>query len=299
MKQLVIGKGTYSSLTDYNNLVDLEEGAIGLYNLSTGELITSSAELVNNFVVVTGRKEGLVPRHFSEVDVKTLTVQKAEYTEGSIFSASITIPETEKGKEYTVIVAKCGTVFNERNKWTFSSVAKGTSAEDVATDLVKRINANTISSGVKAENSGAALTITAVKEGDNYELVGADELFGVEVTINTKGVNATLDKAYIQDLASRCAAGKGFNYLAEDGKEIYPGYPEEVSSDKYVLYSLRFAVPRVSAKQRDEVVYQTLHIAIPEDGAAVSTLDSMFGTTTATGAAEVSEVNEDDENTGV
>ena len=293
MKQLIIGKGTYSSKTNYNDILGLEDGVIGLYDLTTGKLITTKAELVNNFAVVTGRKEGLVPRHFSEVDVKSLTVQKAEYTEGATFNGKITIPTTEKDKEYTIIVAKCGTVFNERNRWTFSSRAKGTSAEDVAKDLVKRINANTINSGVKATNSGSEITITSVKEGVNYELIGADELIGVTPSIITKGTPATLDKAYVQDLASRCAAGKGFNYLSEDGKEIYPGYPEEVANDKYILYTLRFAVPRVAAKQRDEVVYQLLHIAVPTESAIVSTLDSIFNPT------EVETVNEEDEPTGV
>ena len=78
-------------------------------------------------------------------------------------------------------------------------------------------------------------------------------------------------------MASRCAAGKGFNYTGEDGKEIYPGYPEVVSEDQYVLYTLRFAVPRASAKQRDEVVYQIVHIAVPVGAAAITTLDTIFG----------------------
>ena len=79
------------------------------------------------------------------------------------------------------------------------------------------------------------------------------------------------------DLASRCAAGKGFNYTAQDASEIYPGYPEEVEDTTYTMYTLRFAVPRVAAKQRDEVVYQIVHIVVPSAATVVTTLDTIFG----------------------
>ena len=45
----------------------------------------------------------------------------------------------------------------------------------------------------------------------------------------------------------------------------------------YVLYTLRFAVPRVAAKQRDEVVYQIVHLAVPVGSASIATLDVILG----------------------
>lgn len=285
MKQLIICKNKdYASNAQHDNLLEMEEGSLALFSLSDFRVIHAANELIKgNFAVVLGRGNNKMPIYFPEVDVRTLKVAKGEWEDGKKFTATITIPTTEKGKEYTVVITKTGTVFNERANWTFTSIAKDTLASKVAEDIVKQINANTNNLGVTATNTGGAITIEAVKLGDNFNVLGADELMMTTVDI-TEGKKAVLDKAYIQDLASRCAAGKGFNYLAEGGKEIYPGYPEVVEDDKYVLYSLRFAVPRVSAKQRDEVVYQTLHIAVPmtnitttTESGLISMLDSIFG----------------------
>lgn len=284
MKQLIICKAaaTYATGKTYNDLSTFANGAIGLFKPSDGSLISTAAELTENFAVVYGRGTDKAPIHFPEVDVKSLKVEKATYQAGSTFTAKITVPTTVKGSHYTIIIAKRGVVFNERNRFTVTSMAKGTAAADVASDLVKQINANTYNSGVSATSSAGVITITAKEIGTSYEVIGADELTGVAPTSVTTGKKAMLDKAYIQDLASRCAAGKGFNYLAEDGKEIYPGYPETVDSTQYVMYTLRFAVPRVAAKQRDEVVYQILHIAVPVGSTAITTLDAIFGDTMAT-----------------
>ena len=156
-------------------------------------------------------------------------------------------------------------------------MATTTTAADVAKKIVSQINGNKYNLGVEASNTGGAITITALEAGKDFEVLGADELSNVAPTEVTHGKKAELDKADIQDLASRCAAGKGFNYTGDDGKEIYPGYPEVVDEEQYTLYTLRFAVPRVSAKQRDEVVYQTVHIAVPVGATAITTLDTIFG----------------------
>lgn len=287
MKQLIIGKNiAYPSGVTFEDLTQLSEGAVGVFDLGTSSLVSSKAGLVNNFAVACGRGENKMPICFPEVDVKTLRVTKASYEAGVKFTSTITVPTPEAGKEYTVIISKHGVVFNERSNWTFTALAKSTIAADVAAEIVRQINANSHNSGVTAENTAGAITVTAVKEGDNYTLTGADELIGVKPTSTTEGKVAILDKAYVQDLASRCAAGKGFNYTYADGDSIYPGYPEVVDSDKYVLYTLRFAVPRVSAKQRDEVVYQILHIAVPYGSASIATFDAVFSIDSLTGSSD-------------
>lgn len=279
MKQLIISqKKAYATEVTYNDITKVAEGTLAIFNLSDGSLVSKASDIKGNFAVVCGRATGKMPLHFPEVDAKSLTVEKAEYKAGTTFTGKITVPTTEKGKHYTVIIAKCGVVFHERNRWTYTSMAKSTTAADVAADIVKQINANSHTSGVKATNTGGAITITALEVGPNYNIIGADELTGVKPTEMTVGAPAMLDKAYVQDLASRCAAGKGFNYAADDGKEIYPGYPEVVDENSYTLYTLRFAVPRVAAKQRDEVVYQLLHIAVPTGSGSIATLDTIFGT---------------------
>lgn len=285
MKQLIIAKNKAyaTSAVKYTDISAVEDGVLAIFTPNNGKLVTSAADLKSNFAVVCGRGEGKMPLHFPEVDVRSLTVEKAvpdDSTKGSLFSATVVVPATEKGEEYTVILAKTGVGFHERNRWTYTALAKSTTAADVAKALADSINANTHTTGVKAEVTigTSTLVLTALEKGTNYEVILTDGLSGIEVTNKVVGLKPMLDKAYIQDLASRCAAGKGFNYLADDGVEIYPGYPEVVDADEYVLYTLRFAVPRVAAKQRDEVVYQILHIAVPVGAASIATLDAIFGT---------------------
>lgn len=286
MKQLFIcKKKAYATSAKATDLTTVPDGTIALFSLSDGALLTAAP--TNNFSIVVGRATGKMPLMFPEVDVKSLQVTKASYEAAKKFTAKITVPTPEKGLHYTVVVVKKGTVFNERSNWTFTTMATTTTVADVAKQIVNQINGNKYNLGVEASNTGGAITITALEAGKDFEVLGADSLSGVVPTEVTHGKKAELDKADIQDLASRCAAGKGFNYTGEDGKEIYPGYPEVVGEDQYTLYTLRFAVPRVSAKQRDEVVYQIVHIALPAGAEAITTLDTIFGFSAAAAAADV------------
>lgn len=278
MKQLFIcqKKAYATSTAKSTDLTTVPEGTIALFSLKDGSLL--SAAPTSNFSIAVGRASGKMPLFFPEVDVKTLQVTKASYAAGATFTAKITVPTPEKGTHYTVVVTKKGTVFNERNNWTFTTVATTTTAADVAKQITAQINSNKYQLGVSASYTGGAITITALEAGKDYEVLGADGLMGVALTDVTHGKKAVCDKAYIKDLASRCAAGKGFNDTYRDGDSIYPGYPEVVDEEQYVLYTLRFAVPRVAAKQRDEVVYQIVHVAVPVGSAAITTLDTIFGT---------------------
>ena len=279
MKQLFISqkKAYATSTAKSTDLTTVPEGTVAMFDLATGALLTNAAKATGNFSIVVGRGTDKMPLMFPEVNFKTLQVNKATYQAGATFTAKITVPTPEKGKHYTVVVTKKGTVFNERNNWTFTTVATTTTAADVSKQIAAQINGNKYQLGVSASYSGGAITITALEAGKDFEVLGADGLSGIAPTDVTHGKKAELDKEDIKDLASRCAAGKGFNYTGDDGKEIYPGYPEVVSEDQYTLYTLRFAVPRVSAKQRDEVVYQIVHIAVPVGAGAITTLDTIFG----------------------
>ena len=279
MKQLLISqkKAYATSTAKSTDLTTVPEGTVAMFDLATGALLTNAAKATGNFSIVVGRAAGKMPLMFPEVNLKTLEVTKATYAAATTFTAKITVPTPTVDEHYTVIVTKKGTVFNERSNWSFTAMAKDTTAANVAKQLTAQINANKYQLGVKAEYTGGAITITAVEAGKDYEVLGADALLGVSPTEVTHGKKAVCDKAYIQDLASRCAAGKGFNYAADDGKDLYPGYPEVVDEDQYVLYTLRFAVPRVAAKQRDEVVYQLVHLAVPVGSASIATLDVILG----------------------
>lgn len=280
MKQLIIGKNVdYAGSAKGFDLTTVPEGAIAIFTPSDGGIVSLpiANSRVGSVAIACGRGDNKMPIYIPDVDVKTLTVTKSEYQAGKKFTATITVPTTEKGMEYTVIIAKVGTVFNERNKWSFDALAKSDVAADVAKEIEKKINANKENLGVTAEATGGNIVITATEAGPDYEVIGAEGLMGIAPTSVTHGVKAILDKAFVQDLASRCAAGKGFNDTYSDGDSIYPGYPEVIDADQYVMWTLRFAVPRLAAKQRDEVVYQRVHIVVPVGSACIKTLDTIFG----------------------
>lgn len=279
MKQLLIISNTTlnSGATAPKDLSSMAKGAIGFYHLDNDTAWLSTAA-TKNFAIALGGGTKSNAFVIPEVDFSSLTLQKSTNQAASTFTAKVTISSVTAGKEYTIIIVKKGVVFHERNTWTATSYAKSTTVADVATDLVKQINASKETSGMTASNSGGVITLTAAQPGVDFEIVCADELTGVKPTSVTNGVAAILDKAYVEDLASRCAAGKGFNYTAEDAHEMYPGYPEVVADTTYTLYTLRFKVGRSAAKQRDEQVYQIVHIAVPSTAEALlSSIDTILG----------------------
>ena len=279
MKQLLIVSNTTlnGGATAPKDLSSMAKGAIGFYHLDNDTAWLSTAA-TKNFAIALGGGTKNNAFVIPEVDFSSLTLQKATNQAAATFTAKVTISSVTAGKEYTIIIVKKGVVFHERNTWTATSYAKSTTVEDVAADLVKQINASKETSGMTASNSSGVITLTAAQPGVDFEIVCADELTGVKPTNVTNGVAAILDKAYVEDLASRCAAGKGFNYTAEDAHEIYPGYPEAVADTTYTLYTLRFKVGRSAAKQRDEQVYQIVHIAVPSTAEALLTsLDTILG----------------------
>ena len=276
MKQLILVKNkAYASAAKSTDLTSVAEGTIAMFKLSDGSLITGKVD--SDFSLVLGRKTNVTPFIIPEVNFKTLTVEKATNQPAKTFTAKMTIANAVAGKNYTIIVVKKGVIRHERNTWTATCMAKSTTVTDIAADLVKQFNGSSETSGITVSNSGGVITFTASVAGTDFDIVGADELTGVKPTAVTNGIPGILDKAYVVDLASRCAAGKGFNYTAQDASEIYPGYPEEVEDTTYTMYTLRFAVPRVAAKQRDEVVYQIVHIVVPSAATVVTTLDTIFG----------------------
>lgn len=208
--------------------------------------------------------------------------------------------------EYGVVFIKKGTVPHERNTWTIQVATQATTAAEVATKLAAAINAkaNEIFD-FEAEASSGTVTATCKKAGEEWEVKFIDCLevlngeptytddgnseaspavpatfitgytIGENVTV-TYGRKAIGDKADIQDLASRCAAGKGFTDTYRDGDTIYSAYPETVEDTTYNVYTLRFRVGRDSAKTRDERVWQIVHVAVPVGATAASAIGTIL-----------------------
>lgn len=287
MRQLLFAKslvtsGTVSSVTT--------EGAFGVakINASTGEITFVNTPVPNaeqdnsyldqngmhhlNLVLVRSAANGgnvvlpLYPNHYDVV--------KGKYQAATTFVATLTVPTPDSEYyDYTIIAVKKGKKFNERNKWTASVRVKSTdTAAALAQKLADYFNANKDGLGLNVTISGDdsnVLTFTAIKAGEDYEIVPADDLIGVQITYTARGKEAFGDAKYVKDLADKAAADVGYEYTYQDDLDVlYPDYhfnplAQSDSADSgFNIYTLRFAEPRM-VKTRDEVVHQIVQIVCP------------------------------------
>lgn len=211
-------------------------------------------------------------RHFS--------FEKSVYSAGSAYSGNVTVTAPQADGHYTLILVKKGLKFNERNRWTATVPVKiGDSADAVAAKLGKFFEANATNLNVTVQVAAAKITITGNAKGEDFKLMGADDLAGVAVS-ETAAAAPLNDAAYIKDLAAKAASDAGFNYTYED-LDINPGYPLNplAQADKadtgFTVFTCRFAVPR-DVKTRDEVVHQIVQVAFPTGAAAIATVEAIF-----------------------
>ena len=195
--------------------------------------------------------------------------------------------------EYGMVFIKKGTVPHERNTWTVQIASQVSTAANLATAMAAAINAkhSELFPFTASVSSSTHVVVTCDNYGEDWEVRFIDNLEGINDESKTftyypnstgsatsssfvtgytstsvtfvAGRKAIGDKADIQDLASRCAAGKGFTDTQRMGESVYPNYPETVEDKTYNVYTLRFRVGRDSAKTRDERVWQIVHIAVP------------------------------------
>lgn len=293
MRQLLICKG---ASTKYGRTVSSDSAAAvtvaTLNTLYDGAIVLFSGNTIyqasptTNFSIALGQANS-VPFIIPEIDVNTLTITKALPKVGATFKRVFTFPTPVVGKEYGIMFVKKEVVPHERNTFYASIVAGSTTAATEATALVNYINGK-YGDKFTASNSGAAVTIVANTVGEQWEAKMADSLTGTSFTSGASNyidaVKPIGDKAYVESLARDCAGGKGFNYTYADGDSIYPGYPEAVedfvlntsgasgtSTAGYAIFTLRFATGRDAAKQRDERVWQVVHLAVPVSSGSTTT----------------------------
>lgn len=274
MRNFILGK----TLAANNTIVDnLTSGAVGFAALNDNgkiAIINSSTPILSNNkkgYVVLGRSVGLGGPVVLPFFLNHFSYSIGEYQAATTFVGTISIPNTiAAGEEYTIIVAKKGVKFNERNKWTASVVATSSdTAATIATKLASRINSNSESSGVSATVATATITITSSKSGVDYAILGADALLGVAATYTTHGNTAYGDVSYVKDLANKAAADAGFEYTyMGDVNYLYPDYPLNPLKDAdaedtgFSIVTIRFAEQR-EVKTVDDVVHQIVQIALP------------------------------------
>lgn len=292
MKQLLIvnsAKALDAGLTSHkvNDLSGLEAGAITFFELGADTAL--SAAPAKNFAIALGKGAKSPAFVIPEVDIETLTVTETLPSKGVKFKVVFNAPAATAKKDYTLIFVKKATVPNQRNRFTIT-VSVGSSAltaAQLADKFVNAINskANEMFDFV-ASNVSDAVTVECNNVGEHWNVVAADQLEGTSLTI-TPAEREIGGVEFIKDLASQCAAGKGFNYTAENAHELYPGYPEVVenlipnaasgsSTAGYSVFNLHFATKRDFGKQMDERVWQNVHIAVPITNANYSDIQAIL-----------------------
>lgn len=269
-------------------LTSIAAGAVALVGIADdgAKTLVTAANVADylkkpiNLVTVTSH-EGTKELYYPLV-ANNFTYSKSVYAAATKYTSKLTIAEATPFVDYSVIVAKKGVKFNERNKWT-ATIHSG-SADTVTTiaeKLVKHINANTYGSGMTASNAAGVITFTAEKEGVDYEIIPADALMGVALTAVTSGIPAINDTAAIKDMMMKAAADAGFEYTYNDFEGIYPalggGLLDNIAGNAggYTVFTLRFTEPR-KVGTRNDFVNQIVQIAYPTGAAAISTVESIF-----------------------
>ena len=249
----------------YDSNLNVAPGKVGLAIMDNGELMPNPTGQITDkfkqtFYLIIGREKELGGNISVPCSTNHLTVTKTQLAEAVPYEGSVTIPEPTVDGHYTIILVKKGLKFNERNRWTATVPVKvGDSAEAIAAKLAKYFESNANNLNITVAVEGAAITINSA---DDLIMAAVDDLMGVEITETpaSKGV----DKAWIEDLANKCAADAGYLYTYQD-LDVNPGYPfnfkqfSEANIEGFELLTLRFAVPRDN-KTRDEVVHQVVHL---------------------------------------
>ena len=318
MKQLLIvnskkalnakKSSTGAEVTPYD-FSNLAEGAVSFFELGGSAVLAKAA--TKNFGIALGRSGDVMPFIIPEIDINTLSITVTQPSAGQKFKAEITIPNPVAGNNYSLVLVKKGTVVNERFKFSateFVPAGASMTTAAMATSLGNQFKnyANNGTLDINVTVSSAKITIESNNYTDQYELVASDSLHGVDV-ITTPSKPNIGDKNYIETLAQQCTAGKGFNYLARESRDIYPGYPEpveeiaqdDIATKGYVVFNLRFATKREAGKTMDEAVWQYVHVAVPKDNTSYSTIvailpegnfkDVTSAAAAASAAAELSE----------
>lgn len=246
------------------------------------------------------RGKNIQPLVVSILDKKDASYTTTEYTKAVPFKATLTGLTLSDDTDFEVEIVKLGVQFNERNRWLTSvhKTADTTTVALLAAKLAKQINYFATDSKITAEVNGTSVVLNGPEDGQDYKVtfksITRNETNG-HVSFTTtylvptivQGTPGIADTKYVKDLASQCAAGKGFEYTAKEDLDIYPGYPEEVADESYNILNIAYYNHRAAGKTRDEVQRQYLHIAVPvAKKSLIATITAAIDGTSAAAAAE-------------
>lgn len=283
MRQFILAKSVATE--SVKDLSLLANGAVGIFYDNKGVLTHSltGADITKEASLVLGRSAELGGPVVLPLYKNAFSFVRGDYAGSAQFTATYKVPAPTYIGDYSIIVVLKGVDFNVRNKWTASVHVTDTSmtAADLAAKLAKAIENNSVSSGVTATVDGDTITITASKYGVDYEIKGADALFGVDGEVTTPGHLAYGDAAYVKDLADKAAADAGFAYTYRDANvDMYPNHPlnplaqPDAEDTGFDIFTLHFAEPR-KVKTTDEVVYQIIQVAFSHNNAIADAFETI------------------------
>ena len=284
MRQFLLTKGTYAS---GNDMSAIAEGAIGFYYNNNGApTLDNDGTHVKKgeAMIVLGRSAANGGNVVIPFYNKNFSWNKMTHQASTKFNASIKIPSITELGEYTIIICKKGVQFNERNKWTSSYNVKSLNdtPDDVAAAIEKGIKNFAHNLGISSSVSGDTISITGLNDAVDFEILGADNLFGLTIT-QTHATKGYADAAWISDLADKACADAGIEYTYRpEYIYLYENYPlnplaqQNTTDPGYIVYTIRFAEPR-RTKTTDEVVNQIVQIAMPKTAAAATTIETILG----------------------
>ena len=284
MRQFLLAKGTYAS---GNDMSAIAEGAIGFYYNNDGvpTLDTDGTHVKKGeAMIVLGRSAANGGNVVIPFYNKNFSWNKMTHQASTKFNASITIPAITELGEYTIIICKKGVQFNERNKWTSSYNVKSLNdtPDNVAAAIEKGIKNFAHNLGISSSVSGATISITGLNDAVDFEILGADNLFGLTIT-QTHATKGYADAAWISDLADKACADAGIEYTYRpEYIYLYENYPlnplaqQNTTDPGFIVYTIRFAEPR-RTKTTDEVVNQIVQIAMPKTADAATTIETILG----------------------
>lgn len=283
MRQFLLTKGTYAS---GNDMSAIAEGAIGFYYNNDGvpTLDTDGTHVKKGeAMIVLGRSAANGGNVVIPFYNKNFSWNKMTHQASTKFNASIKIPSITELGEYTIIICKKGVQFNERNKWTSSYNVKSLNdtPDDVAAAIEKGIKNFAHNLGISSSVSGDTISITGLNDAVDFEILGADNLFGLTIT-QTHATKGYADAAWISDLADKACADAGIEYTYRpEYIYLYENYPlnplaqQNTTDPGYIVYTIRFAEPR-RTKTTDEVVNQIVQIAMPKTATAIADIETVL-----------------------
>lgn len=291
MRNFLIAKGYTPA-----GINGLPQGQLCMYDLSSGKPDHTKVPDKAGLIVVRNTEGNRVLPIYNNKLSYVLSTYQAPTT----FTQTVTVVTQGIG-DYTLIVAKKGVGFNERNKWTSTVHVfdEDETAASIAQKLTNSINNNSVSSGVQATVSSAVITITALKSGVDYALVPADYLTASTLGTATSGSYGQNTAEHIKDLHAKAAADMGFNDTQQFTELLYKGYEIDPNAGTpttdygFDVVTIKFAEPR-ETRTVDQDINQIIQVAFPRTNsganAGVATLtgklDEMLGKTASTPESE-------------